>query len=168
MNNHALENRNMGDNILGEEEHQVAAREALPILIELAKAEEKINYSTLADQLGIFSYGEPMSKMLDSIVTTLYELGEEWGEKLPRLTALIVKRDTGYPGFPPGIPNEEFDAEFERIYNYPKWDTVQQTLLPVPESDAQKGIAEELRGIREELQSIKRVLINLGDRFDRP
>ena len=113
----------------GDEEHQVVARKALPILIELAKAGETITYSTLADKLEIEAFGPPMSQMLRSIVKTLYELGEEWQEDLPYLTALVVKQSTGYPSFPPGIPNEKFDAEFKRIYNYPKWDAVQHTLL---------------------------------------
>ena len=134
----------MGDNIFGDQEHQVVAREALPILIEKAKAGLTINYGDLAQRLDIPPYGYPMSKMLDSIVTTLYELGVKWQEDLPRLTALVVKSGIGYPGFPPGIPNEVFDAEFERIYNYPKWDVVQQILLPLlPDAgDAEPEVIE--------------------------
>lgn len=113
----------------GDEEHQVVARKALPILIELAKAGETITYSTLADKLEIEAFGPPMSQMLRSIVKTLYELGEVWQEDLPYLTALVVKQSTGYPSFPTGIRDEVFDAEFERIHNYPKWDAVQHTLL---------------------------------------
>lgn len=120
----------MGDSIFGDKEHQEVAREALPILIEKAKAGETINYGTLAHQLGISAHEYPMPQMLGSIVTTLSELGEEWNEDLPRLTALVVRASNGYPSFPPGTPNEVFDAEFERIYNYPKWDAVQHTLLP--------------------------------------
>ena len=130
MNNHDIRNKKMGDNMFGDEEHQVVAREALPILIKKAKVGETINYSTLTDKLGISPYEYPMPKMLGSIVTTLAELGVKWQEDLPRLTALVVKRSTGYPSFPPGTPNEVFDREFKRIYNYPKWDAVQRTLLP--------------------------------------
>ena len=120
----------MGDDMFGDEEHQEVAREALPILIKKAKVGETINYATLTDKLDISPHEYPMPKMLNSIVTTLAELGEKWQEDLPRLTALVVKRSTGYPSFPPRTPNEIFDREFERIYNYPKWDAVQHTLLP--------------------------------------
>ena len=67
--------------------------------------------------------------MLGSIVTTLFEFGQEWQEEIPHITALVVKSGTGYPSFPPNTPNEVFDREFERIYNYRKWDAVQKTLL---------------------------------------
>ena len=129
MNIQYIQNRDMGDDIFGDEEHQVVARKALPILIEQAKVRDTITYGDLAQRLDISRTGSQMSKMLDSIVTTLYQLGVDWQEDLPRLTALIVKRSTGYPGFPTGVSNERFDAEFERIYNYPKWDAVQHTLL---------------------------------------
>ena len=65
----------MGDNIFGDEEHQEVAREALPILIEKAKAGETINYSTLAHKLEISAFEYPMPQMFSSIVTTLYERG---------------------------------------------------------------------------------------------
>ena len=115
--------------MFGDELHQEIAREALPLLIEKAKAHETINYGNLAYKFEISPYGAPMSPMLGSIVTTLYELGQEWQEDIPHITALVVKSGTGYPSFPPNTPNEVFDAEFERIYNYPKWDAVQKTLL---------------------------------------
>ena len=116
--------------MFGEEAHHIAAREAFPILIELAKACDTIKYSTLADKLDISAYGYPMSQMLGSIVTTLAQLGKQWNEELPHLTVLVVRYDTGYPSYPSGTPNEVFDAEFERIYKYPKWDAVQHALLP--------------------------------------
>lgn len=123
--------------MFGDEDHQEIAREALPLLIEKAKARDTINYGTLADKFDISPYGYPMSQMLGSIVTTLYELGQEWKEEIPHITALVVKSGTGYPSFPPNTPNEVFDNEFKRIYTYPKWDAVQKTLLsdslPEPE-----------------------------------
>ena len=74
------------------------------------------------------------------------------------LTALVVKRSTGYPGFPTGVSNEVFDAEFERIYNYLKWDAVQQTLLSdaraaeTAEAVILKNLSEDGNGLRELLQ----------------
>ena len=147
MNIQSMQNKDMGDNIFGDKEHQEVAREALPILIEKAKAGETINYGDLAHKLDIPPTGYPMSKMLDSIVTTLYELGVEWQENLPCLTALVVKRSTGYPGFPTGIGDEVFDAEFDRIHNYREWDAVQKKLLPVynhKDSPLNKLIVKEL------------------------
>jgi hypothetical protein len=99
-----------------------------------------------------------MPQMLGSIATTLYELGEEWQEDLPYLTALVVKRSTGYPGFSIGVSNEVFDAEFERIYNYPKWDAVQQTLLSdaraaeTAEAVILKNLSADGNGLRELLR----------------
>ena len=115
--------------MFGDELHQEIAREVLPLLIEKAKARETITYGDLAYKFEIDAYGAPMSPMLGSIVTTLYELGQEWQEEVPHLTALVVKSGTGYPSFPPSTPHEVFDGEFERIYNYPKWDAVLKTLL---------------------------------------
>ena len=139
-----LQNTRMGDNIFGDEEHQVVARKALPILIEKAKAGETIYYSDLARKLEIEAFGYPMPQMLRSIVTTLSELSEEWQEDLPYLTALVVKSGTGYPGFPSGIPNERFDEEYDQIYSYRKWDAIQKMLLsdesPV---DAEETVEED-------------------------
>ena len=129
MNNPAIRNRKVGDNMFGDEEHQEIAREVLPLLIEKAKARETINYGDLAYKFEISPFGYPMSQMLGSIGTTLSELGETWQEDIPHITALVVKSGTGYPSFPPNTPNEVFDRVFERIYNYPKWDAVQKTLL---------------------------------------
>ena len=140
MKNCNLRNTDKGDDIFGEEEHHVVAREALPILIELVKTKDTIKYSVLGDRLGIPAYGYPMSQMLGSISTTLAQLGKQWNEELPQLTALVVKSNTGYPNYPSGTPNEVFDAEFKRIYNYPKWDAIQHALLP----DARNADAEEL------------------------
>ena len=165
----------MGDNISGEEEHQEVARKALPILIEKAKVGETINYGTLADKLGISPHEYPMPQMLGSIVTTLSELGEEWHEDLPRLTALVVRASNGYPSFPPRTPHEVFDAEFERIYNYPKWDAVQHTLLPdrAVETEEVIELEDETAILEKSVRKWKRIalafaiafLISLGSVF---
>ena len=115
--------------MFGDEEHQELAREALPLLIEKAKVHKTIKYGDLAHEFKISPYGYPMSQMLGSIVTTLYELGQEWQEEIPHITALVVGTSTGYPSYPPNTSNEVFDKEFERIYKYRKWDAVQKTLL---------------------------------------
>ena len=130
--------------MFGDEMHQEVAHEALPLLIEKAKARETINYSTLAHKLEISAFEYPMPEMLGGIVTTLYELGQKWQEDLLYLTAPVIKSGTGYPSFPPETPNKVFDAEFERIYNYPKWDAVQKTLLPDESpADAEETVEED-------------------------
>ena len=143
-----IRNKKLGDNMFGDEEYQKLARKALPLLIEKAKAKPRktIPYGNLASKLGIPAYGDPMSPMLGSIVTTLYELGQEWQEEIPHITALVVKSGTGYPSFPANTPNEVFDAEFERIFNYPKWDAVQKTLLSdaLPELELHPIIAQKV------------------------
>lgn len=120
--------------MFGDEEHQELAREALPLLIEKAKAHETIRYGDLAGKLKISRYGYPMSQMLGSIMTTLYELDQKWQDGIPHLTTLVVRASTGYPSYPSKTSNEVFDREFERIYNYRKWDAVQNTLLPLADS----------------------------------
>ena len=158
MNNHD------GDNIFGDEEHQVVAREALPILIELAKAGEKITYGDLGRKLEIAARGYPMSQMLGSIVSALKVLGEQWQENVPRLTSLVVLSATGYPSFPPGTSNEDFDVEFDDIYNYQKWDAVQRALLPDDES-----VTELVEGllsvIRDEIDNLDRQKSHLEDKL---
>ena len=115
--------------MFGDEEHQAIARKVLPLLIEKAKVRKTIKYGNLARKFKIDPYGYPMPEMLGSIVTTLDELGQEWQEDIPHITALVVSSTTGYPNYPPGTPHEVFDQEFERIYKYRKWDAVQKTLL---------------------------------------
>lgn len=128
-NMHSIQNRKIGDNMFGDKEHQKLAREVLPLLIEKAKAHKTIRYGDLAGKLEISRYGYPMSQMLGSIVTTLCELGHEWQEDIPYITALVVRASTGYPSYPRKTSNEVFDKEFERIYNYRKWEAVQKVLL---------------------------------------
>ena len=145
--------------MFGEEAHHIAAREAFPILIELAKACDTIKYSILADKLDIPAYGYPMAQMLGSIVTTLAQLGKQWNEELPHLTALVVRSDTGYPSYPSGTPNEVFDAEFERIYKYPKWGTVQHALLP----DARDADYESGQIVKADSQDIHSEVVKPGE-----
>lgn len=128
-NMHGIRNTKLGDNMFGDQEHQQLAREALPLLIEKAKVRDTIKYGDLAGKLEIAAYDYPMSQMLGSIVTTLYELGQEWQEEIPHITALVVRASTGYPSYPPNTSNEVFDKEFQRIYDYRKWDAVQKILL---------------------------------------
>ena len=137
--------------MFGDQDHQEIAREVLPLLIEKAKTRETITYGDLAYKFEIDAYGAPMSPMLGSIVTTLYELGQEWQEEIPHLTALVVKSGSGYPSFPSNTPNEVFDKEFERIYNYPKWDAVQKTLLSdsLPKPELHPIIAQKVLPIFE-------------------
>ena len=120
--------------MFGDEEHQKLAREAFPLLIEKAKTRDTIKYGDLAGKLKISRYGYPMSQMLGSIMTTLYELDQKWQDGIPHLTTLVVRASTGYPSYPSKTSNEVFDKEFDRIYNYRKWDAVQNTLLPPTDS----------------------------------
>lgn len=149
--------------MFGDEDHQEVAREAFPFLIEKAKARETINYSDLAHKFEISAFEYPMPQMLGCIVTTLHELGQKWNEDIPRITALVVKASTGYPSFPPGTPNEVFDREFDRIYNYRKWDAVQRTLLsdePLTDSVPEDSVAEnEVAILTKSLRRWKRIAL---------
>ena len=68
----------------------------------------------------------------------------KWSRARHCRTTLVVIQNTGYPGFPTGIRDEVFDAEFERIYNYPKWDAVQHTLLSESEQEHKQMTLEEM------------------------
>ena len=71
---------------------------------------------------------------LGSISTTLYELQEEWAEEIPRidiprLTSIVVSKDTRLPSYPPGITPSEFEDVQKTIYNFPLWTSVLEAIV---------------------------------------
>jgi hypothetical protein len=84
-------------------------------------------------------YGMPAGKVGD----VLERLSEEWGESIPPVNAVIVKRDTGLPGSGVDGYLQHFlsatarrkrmteqnrdsltEAVIERVHSYPRWDAV--------------------------------------------
>lgn len=121
------------------------ARKAFPILIERAKNKGKpIGYAELADRLCIEPYARREqhigTHVLACISTTLHQLEQKTGEKLPRLTNIvfshdslsnnnnyIVKRYKELYGSMLTWENYE-DKLLAPIHAYEKWDEVLNTI----------------------------------------
>jgi hypothetical protein len=84
-------------NIEGDKLYKQRARAALPILVRQARAQEPINYTSLALELGM-----PNPRNLDyplgTIGESLIQLGAEWNQKVPPLQCLVINKSTGLPG----------------------------------------------------------------------
>jgi hypothetical protein len=111
------------------------AREAFPLLVRQARAEETVAYSDLADEMNMPN-PRNLNYVLGSIGKAIKELAVEWGEEIPPLQCLVVNKSTGLPGegvewFITGLkgrtPEERkqiLDIELFKVYSYPKWDKV--------------------------------------------
>ena len=126
----------------GDAKFQLRARRALPILVQYAHARKPITYKILAKELDMWYRN--LDSVCACIAITLYELVEEkWGEKIPRLTNLVIKSNgkispwvckhlTGDPNKQP-TPGQRVDL-FEPIYNFSRWEGVLDELnLPMPD-----------------------------------
>ncbi len=85
------------ENMYGEAHwYQPYARKALPIVVKAAIEKRTINFGDLADAI---KYGSPrkMGAVCGSISKTIYQIEKDWGERIPRLTAVVIK-STGNPG----------------------------------------------------------------------
>ena len=70
---------------------------------------------------------------LGSISTTLYELQEKWREEIPniaipRLTSIVVNKDTRLPSYPK-MSQLEFEDARKIIYNFPLWTSVLEAIV---------------------------------------
>ena len=120
--------KNMFD---GDSVSQLRARKALPILVKKAQKRETISYKQLAAKLGLHGKRDPqnMRHVCGSISATLRCLEECWGEKIPRITNIVIRSDgkiaplieEQLTGDPKVQPTPEL---FEPIYSYPKWEEV--------------------------------------------
>ena len=115
-----------------DKDYQKVARDALPILIHLAKARETIIYGDLAKKIDV-SNPRNLRSPLGSIATTLYEIQEEWRKEIPnitipRLTTIVVNKDTGRATYP-GMSQSEFENELKTIYNFPLWTSVLEAIV---------------------------------------
>ena len=81
-----------------------------PLLVCAAKDRRTYTYSKIAAELGMPKAARVMGHFLDPI----YRYCEE--RRLPHLWALVVRKDTGLPGFGPTNP-EEVERERERVFD---------------------------------------------------
>lgn len=123
------------------------AREALPLLVRQAEADQPIDYGSLAVELGMPN-ARNLNYPLGSIGTTLQQLSALWGETIPPLQCLVVNKNTGLPGEGIGwfiVKAEDFGrlplnrrrdivrAELNKVFAYPRWREVLEALdLPPP------------------------------------
>jgi|SRR5271169_5108370 len=114
------------------------ARDAFPILVRQALAEEKIAYSDLADEMGMPN-PRNLNYVLGSIGKAIKELSAEWNQEIPPLQCLVVNKNTGLPGegvawfisdlkdFEHRTPEERkliLGNELVKVFKYPRWEKV--------------------------------------------
>lgn len=137
------------------------ARRALPLLVRQAEAGEPIFYSDLASELGI-SNPRVLNFPLGAIGTTLEQLSEAWGEKIPPIQCLVVNRNTGLPGEGVGwfiVKKEDYGrlplsrrreivrAELARVRAYPRWrDVLANVQLPPPPPPVSPALLAQAAG----------------------
>jgi hypothetical protein len=121
----------------GESITERQARLILPLLVRQALAGQHICYGQIADELDIgHSY---LGDHLGIIADALNALARQWGEEIPPIQALVLRKDTRLPGdsFGYGVPRlagygswpkqEKLQAvarEHAGIFNYDKWPAV--------------------------------------------
>lgn len=81
----------------GNKYYQKCAREALPILVRQAKAEQLMYYSSLAAELGMLN-PRNLNYVLGTIGNALVGLSRKWKKKIPPIQCLVVNKQTGIPG----------------------------------------------------------------------
>lgn len=135
----------------GDELYQRRGRQALPILIRQAVAAQTLTYGELAAELDMPN-PRNLNFVLGSVARALVDLSEEWGEPIPRLTAIVVDKYTELPS--DGIveffdeperylraPTEQrrliVDRLLSDVYLYARWAEVLQrwSLAPFPPVD---------------------------------
>jgi hypothetical protein len=125
----------------GNKLYQQRARQALPILVRQAYANQTIFYSDLAKELGITN-ARNLNFVLGSVGKTLVLLSEKFKEDIPPIQCVVVNKATGIPGVGIGwfIDKVHFAemskakqtaitmAQLELVYQYEKWHKVLEEL----------------------------------------
>lgn len=131
----------------GDKLYHERARQALPLLVRQAHAQQKIYYSSLADELGMPN-PRNLNFVLGSIGQALIRLAEEWNEEVPAIQCLVVNQTSQLPGAGIAwfIDKDDFkdlstkqkrtivDAHLQKIFAYRYWNDVLEALElnPVP------------------------------------
>jgi hypothetical protein len=138
------------------------AREALPLLVRQAEADQPIHYGSLAVELGMPN-ARNLNYPLGSIGTTLQQLSALWGETIPPLQCVVVNKNTGLPGEGIGwfiVKAEDFGrlplnrrrdivrAELTKVFAYPRWREVLRALeLPPPAAPVSPDLLARATGL---------------------
>lgn len=118
----------------GDKLYQQRARKALPLIVRQAIIGKKIYYSDLANELEMPN-AKNLNYVLGCIGSTLIELSERVGKKIPPIQCLVVNKATELPGAGIGwfISEKEFkklskkqkkvvvDSQLSKIFSYPDW-----------------------------------------------
>lgn len=129
-----METAEVSESFWGDKLYQQRARKALPLIVRQAIIGEKIYYSDLADELEMPN-ARNLNYVLGCIGTTLIELSERVGQKIPPIQCLVVNKATELPGEGIGwfISEKEFkklsqkqkkvvvDNQLSKIFSYPDW-----------------------------------------------
>src|SRR5438270_11419926 len=91
----------------GNKAFQRAARNALPILVRQAEAQQPMYYSQLSAELKYPARG--MGKVLGTVGRELVNLSKQWGKaRIPPIQCLVINKQTRLPGRGIGwfVPNK--------------------------------------------------------------
>jgi hypothetical protein len=131
----ALDTPSLAQPFDGDKLYQERARQALPVLVRQAHAQQPIYYQDLSDELGMQN-PRNLNYVLGSVGTSLRQLGTEWGEEIPPIQSLVINQrhdvpGDGIAGYLSHITNfttlsrrqkrEILTSILQRIYLYPKW-----------------------------------------------
>jgi len=118
------------------------AQKALPILVLLAKAGQRVSYGRLGKWIGVPN-AQNMNMPLDLIGRRLKKLGKLWKEEIPQIQTIVVNAGTGKPG--KGIFSHisgTVEEEWEKIFAYKRWGFVLASFGLPPSSRTAREIKE--------------------------
>ncbi len=81
----------------GDKLYQIRARQALPLLVRNALAEQPIEYGALAEEMGMPN-ARNLNFVLGTIGNATIQLGIEWGIDVPPIQAIVINKQTQVPG----------------------------------------------------------------------
>ena len=132
------------------------ARKIFPVLVRLARCEERICYSDLAKEIGEPRNAINMRLPLGCIGETISRLNKERssGAEIPYIQSLVINKETGLPGhgfdgFMEKVENlddhdrdEAIKEEMKAVFQYPDWEKILEKLNlsqpkypPLPKSE---------------------------------
>ena len=122
----------------GQKPYQVRARQAFPILVRQARANQPMRYEDMALELGMPN-PRNLNYVLGTIGNALKDLSRQWNIQIPPIEYLVVNKKTGIPGEKTGFFLEDPET-FKRsnlkqrrliiqrtttdISNFEQWDEV--------------------------------------------
>lgn len=119
----------------GDRLYQRRALQALPLLVRQAEGGRPIEYSDLADELGMPN-PRNLNYVLGFIGNKLRDVSERWGSEVPPLQCIVISKKDGLPGegvgwflnFPENFRDmsrarkrEVIAGKLQDIFAYPRW-----------------------------------------------